>query len=380
MKTLTKWLALVGLPVLILTMLAVPTAHALETVRNLHQVQLPMVIGTTIGTGVATMVDFAKRLDPDGEIAEIAELLSQTNAIFEDIYWKQGNLPTGDRVTVRTALPTVAYRLLNQGVAKSKSTTAQSDEAVGILEARSEIDIDLISLEDNTASYRLSEASAFIEAMAEQFTQTLIYGNAGLNPSQYNGFSIRYSGLTTLTGAQNCISAGGAGGTNTSIWLVNWGPNTIYGVFPKGSKAGLEHKDLGINDAFDGSNNRFEAWMDKYQLKGGLAVKDWRHAVRICNFQLSVIIADPTGATENIVRLMAKSIDRIPSLGMGRPAFYMNRTMASMLRIQALATSGAYLGIEKAINQFGQTIFQLQFLGIPIRITDQLVFTETALV
>jgi hypothetical protein len=60
-----------------------------------------------------------------------------------DMIWREGNLPTGHRTTVRTGLPSVFWRLLNQGVSPSKSTTVQIDEATGMLEAWSEVDVDL---------------------------------------------------------------------------------------------------------------------------------------------------------------------------------------------------------------------------------------------
>ena len=77
-----------------------------------------------LGSNVATLADIAKRTDPDGKISSIVELLSQTNEMLPDMLWKEGNLATGERTTVRTGLPTVAWRLLNQGVQPSKSTTA----------------------------------------------------------------------------------------------------------------------------------------------------------------------------------------------------------------------------------------------------------------
>ena len=87
-----------------------------------------------------------KRLDPDGDVPLIAELLNQTNEILDDMQWKEGNLPTGHRITMRTGLPTVAWRLLNNGITPSKSTTAQIDEQCGMLEAWSEVDKDLAEL------------------------------------------------------------------------------------------------------------------------------------------------------------------------------------------------------------------------------------------
>src|SRR3990167_1727227 len=197
----------------------------------------------TIGATVLTLADWAKRLDPDGKTPTIVELLSQTNEILLDMLWKEGNLPTGERTTVRTGLPTVAWRLLNKGVAKSKSRTAQIEEAVGVLEARSEIGQKLAELNGNTAAFRLSEAQAFIEAMNEEMSSTLFYGNSGTAPEEFTGLAPRYSSLSA-TNAQNIINGSGAGSDNSSIWLVVWGAQTCFGVFPKGSMAGLKHEDL----------------------------------------------------------------------------------------------------------------------------------------
>src|SRR5574343_52982 len=117
-----------------------------------------------LSTGALTLADWAKRLDPDGKVPMIVELLEQTNDILTDMRWIEGNLPTGHRTTVRTGLPAVAWRLLNQGITPSKSTTAQIDEQCGMLEEWSEVDKHLALLNGNTAAFRLSEGLAFIEA------------------------------------------------------------------------------------------------------------------------------------------------------------------------------------------------------------------------
>lgn len=334
----------------------------------------------TIGATVLTLADWAKRLDPDGKVPNIVELLSITNEILTDMLFKEGNLPTGDRLSVRTGLPTVAWRLLNKGVAKSKSTTAQIDEACGMLEARSEVDKDLAELNGNSGAFRLSEAQAFIEAMNQEMAQTLFYGNAGTAPEEFTGLSVRYSSLSANNG-QNVLSAGGSGADNTSIWLVGWGANTVYGIFPKGTKAGLIHEDLGLIDAFDSDNNRFRAYADRWQWKCGVALRDWRFAVRIPNIDVSDLLAlsgtQATTAATFLPKLMSRAIDRIPSLGMGRLAFYANRTVMSNLRVAAMEKSNSVLSIEQGLNQLGQNIQGgLKFMGVPVRICDSLLENE----
>jgi hypothetical protein len=324
------------------------------------------------------MADWAKRLDPDGKTAKTVEILNQSNEILEDMLFKEGNLPTGEQTTIRTGLPDVYYRLINQGVPKSKSTTAQITENAANLEARSEVDKDEAELNGNVNAYRLDESMSFIEAMNQKMAETLFYGTAA-NPEEFVGFAPRYNDLSE-SNAQNILDAGGTGSDNSSIWLIGWGQRSVCGVFPKGSKAGLDHEDLGLGDAFDASNNRFRAYMDRWVWKNGLVVKDWRYAVRIANVDISDLVGQAntqadTAATA-IIKLMSRAIDRLPSLSNVTPVFYANRTIISLLRIAALDKSQNALSVESAVNQFGQTIFTTTFNGIPVRIVDALTETE----
>ena len=336
----------------------------------------------TLSNNSLTLADWAKRVDPDGRVPVVAELLSQSNEILEDCVFKEGNLPTGERVVIRTGLPTVYWRALNQGIPNSKSTTAQVDEACGILEARSEIDKDLAMLNGNTAQFRLSEDQAFLEAMNQTQATTLFYGNPGVDPKQFLGLAARYSDSTAANG-QNILKAGGSGSDNTSVYLVVWGDNTVYCPFPKGSKAGLVHEDLGEQTVYNSDGTRMQALATRYQWKNGLVVKDWRYVVRIANIDVSDLMAQTgtqasTAATA-IIKLMARSLYRIPNMAMGRAAFYMNRTVHSGMAIAALDKSQYVLKINEGLSQFGMPYSWLSFLGVPLRCVDSLLNTEAAI-
>jgi len=329
----------------------------------------------TLSTGALTLADWAKRLDPDGNIPTVIELLSLTNSLLTDMLWKMGNLPTGERTTVRTGLPTVAWRLLNAGIAPSKSTTAQITEEVGMLEAWSEVDKDLAELNDNTPEFRLSEASAFIEAMNQEMASTLFYGNSGTDPEEFTGLAVRYGDLTG-TNAQNILTGAGSGSDNSSVWLVVWGANTVFGIFPKGSQAGLMHEDLGlvtVEVTAGVAGNRMRAYQDHWQWKAGIALKDWRYVVRIPNIDISDLVTKTSAA--DLIELMIKSIHRIPNIGLGKPVFYMNRSCIQMLDIQRRddVVSGGGLTFE---NVDGKQIHS--FRGIPIRLVDALTEAEAA--
>lgn len=330
-----------------------------------------LVFGVALGTGNLTLADWAKRLDPDGKVPYIVELLAQSNEILEDMVWREGNLPVGHRTTVRTGLPAVTWRLLNQGVAPGKSTTAQIDEQCGILEAWSEVDKDLLLLNGNASSFRLSEARAFIEAMNQELTRVLFYGNAGVNPEQFTGLSPRYS-LSTAPNGSNVIKAGGAGADNASIWLICWGEETISGIFPKGSKAGLIHEDFGevtaeVTAGLPGS--RMRVFQERFQWKPGIALKDWRYVVRVCNIDISD--TDAAGI-KTIITNMETAVETPPNR-LGKPVFYMNRTMRRLLRREVRESVGAGGGLTYD-NVDGKRV--LMFGNVPIRLVDQLLNSE----
>ena len=332
----------------------------------------------TLATGALTLADWAKRLDPDGKVPAVAELLSQSNEILEDAVFQEGNLPTGHRVIIRTGLPTAYWRSINQGIPTSKSTTAQVDESIGMLESYAKIDKDLALLNGNTNAFRMSEDSAFLEAMNQAQASTLLYGNPATDPRQYLGLAPRYGAISGAGNAQNVIDAGGVSTNNTSIYLVVWGDNTTFCTFPKGSKAGLAHDDQGELVVYDANSNPYQAFQTHYQWKNGLVVKDWRYVVRICNINTANLVAESAAA--DIIKLMSRALDRIPNLSMGRPAFYMNRTVYSMLRIQALNKSQNVLDINSGLNQFGTPSSWNTFEGVPLRRVDQLLNTESRVV
>jgi hypothetical protein len=49
------------------------------------------------GLTALTLADWGKRVDPNGKVDKIIELLGQTNPILQDMPFVEGNLPTGHR-------------------------------------------------------------------------------------------------------------------------------------------------------------------------------------------------------------------------------------------------------------------------------------------
>lgn len=322
-----------------------------------------------------TLLDVSRRLDPDGSIDSIVEMLAQENEILQDMTFLEGNLPTGHKTTVRTGLPAPTWRKLYGGVQPSKSTTAQVTDACGMLEAYAEVDKALADLNGNTAAFRLSEDSAHIEGMSQEMASTLFYGDAS-KPEEFIGLAPRFNSLSAEN-SDNIVNGGSIAGQtdNTSIWLCVWGPNTGHGIYPKGSKAGLQMTDKGqvTIENVDGAGGRMEGYRTHYRWDAGLSIRDWRYFVRIPNIDVSEL--DTAANTKNLINLMVQASERIPSFGKGRACWYVNRRIREKLRIGILEKIAGNLSWETVEGKRVMT-----FDDIPVRRTDALINTEARVV
>jgi len=323
-----------------------------------------------MGDYVMTLLDWAKRLDPNGQTAQVVELLSETNEILSDALFVQGNLPTGHRTTVRTGLPSVVWRKLNYGVQPSKSRTAQVDDTCGLCEAWSKVDAELARLNGNTSQFLLSEQAPFLEAMNQEMAGGMFYFDTDTNPEKFLGLAARYGSLSTA----NVIDGGGSGSDLTSVWLIGWGANTVHGIFPNGTMAGLEQDYQGVQRVEDDQSppGYYMAHLTHWVQRTGLCVRDWRYIVRYANIETA-------GAT-NIIDT-DKLVDmyyKLPSprLSGGRFAFYCNSTILAQISKMAMNKNNTYF--TSGPDQFGRPV--TSFWGIPFRQVDQILNTEDALV
>lgn len=340
-----------------------------------------------------TLVDVATRMDPEGKIPVIAEMLSQCNDYADDMPWVQANEHTGHEFVFRTSIPAGAWRSYNMGVGYGKSTTAKARVGIGMLEDYSQVDRALAEHSGDREKFRQSEDVAFMEGMSQTIAQTMWYGNTAVTPAEFMGLSPFYNTVNTATAqnASNVIDGGGVGSSNTSLWLVGWSPETIFGVFPRGSKAGLDMEDKGdVTPGFDSLGNRFEAFTSWFRQQAGLCPKDWRWGVRCANIDVTaaglagpnaidifatmaqMIMLPPkaTRASSGIVKTDAPMDDPTPRL-----VWYCNRTMRHWMDVQAMRDRNVLIGLK---DYAGMPC--TGWRDLPIKIVDQLVNTESRVV
>ena len=237
-----------------------------------------------------------------------------------------------------------------------------------MLESYAVVDRKLVDISNNAAEFRLQEDRAFLESMNQEMASTLFYGSKS-EPEKFIGLSPRYNDKTARS-AENLIDAGGTGNQLTSIWLCVWGPNTMYGFYPKGGKAGFTMENDGVVDALDGEGKKYKAYQTHYSWDLGLTVRDWRYAVRIANIDVSKLTKDASAGAD-LIDLMIDAEEKIPNLGMGRPVWYMNKTVRGFLRKQ-LNKGHQYQ--TAAGKEPGKIV--VDFNDVPVRRTDALIIGE----
>lgn len=329
-----------------------------------------------------SLSDVAKRTDPNLAIADIAEVLTESNEILQDIPYVEGNLPTGHRVTIRTGLPKAYWKRMNQGVPSSTSDVAQIEETCGICQARSIVDKMVADLNGNSAAYRASEDRAFIESLNEMMVDALFYGDSRKTGDGFIGLSPRYN-TTDVKKAQcakNVIDCGGTGDHLTSVWLIGWGENSIFGFYPKGTPVGLQRKDNGEIRVLDDNGYPFEAYETVYTWSNGLVVKDWRFAVRLCNIDVDQLMSgtgigagDLTAPNStNLILMLNQALAKFPTQTSARVSIYMNPDVHAALNVIATRSNTNVLSTNESLNMFGEHSSWQSFLGRPIRRVDRL--------
>ena len=301
---------------------------------------------------------------------DIVEFQKQTNPILEEMILVQCNSKTVHKATVRTALPEIAWRMLNRGVLPTKSGKSQVTFSCGVVEALAQIDELELKYYDFNNAYRLSENQAHQISMNNKMAQTIFYGDEKINPAEFTGLGAFYYSPDPdkCRAADYVIDAGGTGSSLTSLYLVVWSDKTICGIFPEGSRAGFEYRDNGRVKSFDDRGGELYVYESQYNWNMGLAVRDYRYAVRICNI-------DSANMNASFLDKLIDAYYRIENVSMGKAAIYCNRQTNAALTKLAQGKSNVNLSVEL----FGGKPV-VQFYGIPIRMSDGILNTEERIV
>jgi hypothetical protein len=338
-----------------------------------------------------TYAEWALRHDSTGKISTLVDMLSQTNGVIDDALAVECQSGNAFEYTQVTRLPTTSKRTYNRGVPASLAGVSKLVSTTSEYADWAKIDSSLAKLGGNLAALRAQEDALHMEAMSQTVASDMFYGDRSSDPTEFTGFANIYNTVSTATSeiARNVIDAGGTGSDNASMWLITWGPKQLHTIFPKGSQAGLQHKDMGESWATDSNSNEYLVYRTYLEWKIGLCIHDWRFAVRACNIDVSDLAG---GSAANLINTLVRMTHKLPvqPVGVGpvqamtksvspiapmRSAIYCNRTVGTYLDLQAMNKTNVLLKMEEWDGKSVTT-----FRGLPFRIVDALLDTESRVV
>jgi len=332
------------------------------------------------GSGVPTLLDILNTIAPDGKSYKIAEVLTQAEEVLEDYVMVEGNTTDGHKDAVRTSLPEPSFRAFNAGVPRTKGGSSTIEETCALLEDFSQADRELaLRHPGGKDAYRTQEAIPHMQGMSNKMARSLFYANQTTNPLEFTGFAPRFNTMddTLSQAAGQIIDAGGTGSDLRSIWLVGWSKQTVFGIYPKGTQAGLSHEDMTNSDngktLYDADGNPFVGFEDHWLWRCGLMVKDWRYVVRIANIDLTELTVDAATGPD-IQDLMIQAVELIESTNGVRAAFYIPRPLRTFFRRQIQAKANLNLSWGDPSSISGKKV--MMFDEIPVRRTDALNTSE----
>jgi len=318
----------------------------------------------------ASLLGLARQIDPDGNIATIAEVLDEAMPIFVDAPMLRSNGITYHRITRRTALPAPTWTKINSGITPTRGRTQQVDEEIGTLEARCEIDERLLDIAPDPAKFRANENRPFIEGIAQEFGNTFVAGSRTSSPEEFDGLETRYSAIDSTSDYQTVFNNGETtGSTNTSMWFVQWGPNTVHLIYPRNSSTiGITQENMGREPVFESGSTtaKFYAWVTRFILKVGLAVHDVRCIKRVANINAS--FSDAQSLDDDVI---VQAINEFPMQARAVVA-YCNRDVQTQLDILAKDKTNVFYTPD---GPFGRP--QMHFRGIPVHRLDAITSTES---
>ncbi|WP_225001927.1 major capsid protein [Pseudomonas aeruginosa] len=322
-----------------------------------------------------TLIDKFSRQDSTQKIMKIVELMAKQNDILMDAEYMECNDGSKHKTTMRSGIPEPTWRMFNQGIQPSKSTTVPVLDTTGMMEDYGLVDKALADLSGNADAFRASENLGKLQGFNNKAARYMFYGNTQTEPQAFLGLSPRYNSLAAESG-RNIVDAGGTGSSNTSIWFVTWGELTTHLLYPKGSVAGFQHRNLGEDTVKDDVGGEFQAYRDHFKWDIGMSVRDWRANARVANIDVTQLTSDAS-AGPKLIDNMIKAYYLLdnPMQGEGKTVIYANRTIQTFLHLQAMNSKNVNLTLGEYA---GRKIPEL--LGIPIKRCDELLNTEARVV
>ena len=311
-----------------------------------------------------SLVELAKRTDPQGNMATLIDLLAEKNPMLEEAHWEEGNGINSHEFTQIIAEPTPGFGRINKDIPFSGEQTKQVVEPICYIPDALRVDSRLLKLSGHPDQYMREAAEIHIKALGKAAHKALLYGNRGTDPDAINGFMTRLNALSL----ENVLDGGGSGSDTASILVVKWGRNGVYFAYPKGFSKFLE--ETGPDRVWVSDNSaRGGHWAEimTWGMNVGLCIEKPKNVQRIANIETS-------GSSNTFDEdLLIEALDNMDDTD--GAVIYVPKKILTQMKIKLKDKSNVNFTIEEAWGRRNIMHFQ----GVPIKACDQMLITETAI-
>lgn len=311
-----------------------------------------------------TLLDLAKRKIADAEVGLIDETMRATPEV-SGINLLDGsqvnNLAQAKTINstvyttrVRTALPGVSFRDINEGTATTKQKTENRIVSCHLMNPRWDADKALGGFDSSVAEELAENAQAHIQAAVQTLGKQNYYGTR----TAFGGSAKGFPGLLDAVDASFVVDAGGTTDTTAaSVWAVRYGRQAVRWVL--GNDGQFEITEIDERNKADGAGNEYTVFMQELFAHVGLQVGSTQ-----CVGRIKKLTEDSgKGLTRSLIKtLFRKFVD----VGQRPDAFFM--TQRSYDQYEAYLES---LSVD--VGERSRTHFR----GVPFVVTNSLSDIET---
>lgn len=317
-----------------------------------------------------------------GGYEQAVDVFSGKYPIVEEGYWMQANEETKHTHLRVTYEPSGGFVRYNEGTPFEASESLPIEEPLARMESMSRIDTRILEKSASPSAYRREQEAITLRGMIKRLNKTIFatrdsasgpfYGSIARDPKTINGLTTRYNSLTTATSLVDNVRGLGCAtaNVNSSIWLIKWGPDGVFLLYPKTASKTLQVKDLREQVVYDDSGNPYTAVITNFAMEFGLGVADDRAIQRLGNISTSGATTDFGGSDNTSDQGENAMIDMIERLPGGDPTgcvFYTGPMIMTAIRKRLNTKANMYFTEETV---WGRPM--LTFNGIPIRRVDAL--------
>ena len=293
-------------------------------------------------------------------------------------------------IAVRTdSLPVASTRRWNEGIKATAAKNAPLNDPIALFEDYSEVDKDLWEIQNEPNTWRADQDMNHVEGLFQLMESTLLYGSLTQTPGTFNGLATRFNNLESYpNGDQSWQPNVWNGGSSTassvtSAWMIEFGDDSVYGIYPPNTPAGLSVRDLGemTKELASGTtavsaNYMYQVLRTMLRWYMGIQIADERCVQRICNINPTALSSN--NFDENIF-IQAKNW--LPRAGEAPgTVILVNRALKTQIDIRAVSQKiNTYFTPpgDNSMDVFGKAVTKFQ--NIPIYVAEKILSTETVL-